>query len=182
MSEDACPTYVRLSGDRRVHFEEYLVRDGAPDDVSAVDLSAAAAAAPAPGVLETLTEASAILICPSNPVVSIGPILAVPGIRRAVATSPAPVVAISPIVAGAPVKGPADRLLRGVGVEVSARGVAGLYRDLCDGYVLDERDAEQAPDVEDLGIRTAVIDTLMRDSDAAARVAGAALALARPSG
>lgn len=178
MSEDPCPTYVELAGDRRVHFEEYLARDGAPDEVSAVDLSAAAAATPAPGVLEALRDASAILICPSNPVVSIGPILAVPGIRQAVQASPAPVVAISPIVGGAPVKGPADRLLRGIGVEVSARGVAGIYCDLCDGYVLDERDREQARDVERLGLRTAVLDTLMRDTRVAAEVAQAALDLA----
>jgi LPPG:FO 2-phospho-L-lactate transferase len=178
MSEDPCPTYVELANDRRVHFEEYLARDGAPDEVSAVDLSAAAAATPAPGVLEALRDASAILICPSNPVVSIGPILAVPGIRQTVKASPAPVVAISPIVGGAPVKGPADRLLRGIGVEVSARGVAGIYRDLCDGYVLDERDREQARDVERLGMRTAVLDTLMRDTGVAAGLARAALALA----
>jgi LPPG:FO 2-phospho-L-lactate transferase len=182
MSEDPCPTYVELAGGRRVHFEEYLVRDGAPDEVTAVDLSAAAAATPGPGVLPALEEASAILICPSNPVVSVGPILAVPGIRAAVAASRAPVVAVSPIVAGAPVKGPADRLLRGVGVEVSARGVAELYRDLCDGYVLDERDAEQAADVEALGMRTAVLDTLMRNDELAAQVAEAALALAREPG
>jgi LPPG:FO 2-phospho-L-lactate transferase len=182
MSEDSCPTYVELSGDRRVHFEEYLARDGAPDTVTAVDLSAAASATPAPGVREALETASAILICPSNPVVSIGPILAVPGIREAVTSSRAPVVAISPIVAGAPVKGPADRLLRGIGVEISARGVAGLYHGLCDGYVLDERDAEQVPDVAALGMSTAVLDTLMRDDEVAARVAAAALALARQSG
>jgi len=182
MSEDPCPTYVELTGNRRVHFEVYLARDGAPDEVTAVDLSAATAAAPAPGVLEALEEASAILICPSNPVVSIGPILAVPGIREAVRASRALVVAVSPIVGGAPVKGPADRLLRGIGVEVSARGVAGLYSALCDGYVLDERDAEQAADVEALGMRTAVLDTLMRDADVAARVAEAALALAWQSG
>ncbi len=182
MSEDPCPTYVELSGRRRVHFEEYLARDGAPDEDSAVDLSAAATAGPAPGVIEALERASTILICPSNPVVSIGPILAVPGIREAVTASRARVVAISPIVAGAPVKGPADRLLRGVGVEVSARGVAGLYRDFCDGYVLDERDAQQAKDVEAMGMGTAVIDTLMRNAEVAAGVADAALTLARQSG
>jgi LPPG:FO 2-phospho-L-lactate transferase len=182
MSEDSCPTYVELSGGQRAHFEEYLVRDGAPDRVSAVDLSAAAAATAAPGVLETLQGASAILICPSNPVVSIGPILEVPGIREVLRSRRASVVAISPIIGGAPVKGPADRLLRGVGVEVSARGVAGLYRDLCGGYVLDERDAEQTRDVEALGVSTAVLDTLMRDAEVAARVAEAALALARQSG
>ena len=182
MSEDPCPTYVELTGNRRVHFEVYLARDGAPDEVTAVDLSAAAAAVPAPGVLEALEKASAILVCPSNPVVSIGPILAVPGIREATAASRALVVAVSPIIGGAPVKGPADRLLRGIGVEVSARGVAGLYRELCDGYVLDERDSEQAADVEALGMKTAVLDTLMRDADVAARVAEAALALAWQSG
>lgn len=105
MSEDACPTYVELRGERRVHFEEYLVRDGAPDEVEGVDLGAAGAARPAPGVLEALRSARCILVAPSNPVVSIGPILAVPGIRAAIAASGAPVVAISPIVGGVPVKG-----------------------------------------------------------------------------
>jgi LPPG:FO 2-phospho-L-lactate transferase len=178
MSEDACPTYVELEGGRRVHFEEYLARDGAPDEVRGVDLSAARAARPAPGVLEAIAGARAILICPSNPVVSIGPILAVTGVREALAATRAPVVGVSPIVAGAPVKGPADRLLRGIGVEVSARGVAGLYRDLADGFVLDQRDAGQAADVQALGLRTAIVDTIMRDAAAAARVADTALALA----
>ena len=182
MSEDPCPTYVELKGGRRVHFEEYLARDGAPDDVRAVDLSAAHAARPAPGVLETIGKARAILICPSNPVVSIGPILAVPGVREALEQARAPTVAVSPIIAGAPVKGPADRLLRGTGVEVSARGVAGLYRGIARGFVLDQRDAALAPDIEALGLRTAVVDTLMRDTAAATRVAGAALALAATLG
>lgn len=178
MSEDPCPTYVELEGKRRVHFEEYLARDGAPDDVRAVDLSAARSARPGPGVLEAIAEANAILICPSNPVVSIGPILAVRGVRDALARTRAPIVAVSPIVAGAPVKGPADRLLRGTGIEVSARGVAGLYRGIAGGFVLDERDARLAPEVEALGLRTVVVDTIMRDAAAAARVAEAALGLA----
>jgi LPPG:FO 2-phospho-L-lactate transferase len=178
MSEDPCPTTVELAGEKRVHFEEYLVRDGAPDDVTAVDLSAAERARPAPGVLDALSGAHAIVICPSNPVVSIGPILAVQGVRAAMAGSGAPIVAISPIVGGAPVKGPADRLLRGVGIEVSARGVAGLYREFIDAFVLDERDAEQSADIEAMDLRVRVVDTLMRDAAAAARVAEAALALA----
>jgi LPPG:FO 2-phospho-L-lactate transferase len=182
MSEDPCPTYVELKGGRRVHFEEYLARDRAPDDVRAVDLSAAHAARPAPGVLEAIAQARAILVCPSNPVVSIGPILAVPGVREALEQARAPTVAVSPIIAGAPVKGPADRLLRGIGVEVSARGVAGLYRRIARGFVLDQRDEELAPDIEALGLRTAVVDTLMRDAAAATRVAGAALALAAALG
>ena len=94
------------------------------------------------------------------------------------AASGAPVVAISPIIGGAPVKGPADRLLRGIGVEVSARGVAGMYRDFIDAFVLDERDADQAAEIEAMDLRVRVIDTLMRDTDAAARVAEAALGLA----
>ena len=180
MSEDPCPTFVEQSGGRRVHFEEYLVRDGAPSDVEGVDLSAAAAARPAPGVLEAIRDADRLLFCPSNPVVSIGPILAVPGVREALLASRARSVAISPIVGGAPVKGPADALLRGVGAEVSARGVARLYRELVGGYVLDERDAGELPDVEALGLRALATDTIMRNVDTAARLAEAALALAAP--
>jgi LPPG:FO 2-phospho-L-lactate transferase len=178
MSEDPCPTIVELGGGRRVHFEEYLARDGAPDDVEGVDLSAARAARPAPGVLDAIRGAQAILLCPSNPVVSIGPILEVRGVRDALREAEAPAVAISPIVGGAPVKGPADRLLRGLGVEVSARGVAGLYRGLVGGFVLDERDAAQVPDVQALGLRTRVVDTLMRDECIATALARSALELA----
>jgi LPPG:FO 2-phospho-L-lactate transferase len=179
MSEDPCPTFVELRGGRRVHFEEYLARDGAPDEVAAVDLGPARRARPAPGVVEAIAAADVVLVCPSNPVVSIGPILAVPGVRAALDAARAPVVAISPIVGGAPIKGPADRLLRGIGVEVSARGVAGLYRDFADGFVLDARDAEQRADVAALGLAARVTDTVMRDAEAAARLAGEALALAR---
>ncbi len=178
MSEDPCPTFVGLTGGRRVHFEEYLARDGAPDEVEAVDLSAAGAARPAPGVLDAIRAAGAILVCPSNPVVSIGPIVAVHGVREAVTAAPAPVVGVSPIVGNAPVKGPADRLLRGIGSEVSARGVAALYSAWMDGFVLDQRDAAQERDVEALGLRARVVDTLMRDVAAAARLAEATLGLA----
>jgi LPPG:FO 2-phospho-L-lactate transferase len=179
MSEVACPTFVRLSNGARVHFEEYLVRDGAPDDVEAVDLSAAQAARPAPGVCESIAAAEAILVCPSNPVVSIGPILAVPGVREAIERSGAPVVAISPIIGGMPVKGPADRLLRGTGAEVSARGVAKLYASWCHGFVLDQRDAEQLRDVEALGLAARAVDTLMRDVAISEALARTCLALAR---
>jgi LPPG:FO 2-phospho-L-lactate transferase len=178
MSEDPCPTIVSLRDGSRSHFEEYMVRDGAPDAVDGVDLSAAQGAQAGPGVLDAIAGAGCVLVCPSNPVVSIGPILAVPGVREALSRSKAPVVAISPIIGGAPVKGPADRLLRGLGVEVSARGVAKFYREWIDGYVLDERDAEQERDVAALGVRTRVIDTLMRDPTVARDLAAAALSLA----
>lgn len=182
MSEDPCPTIVELSEGRRVHFEVYLVRDGAPDEVCGVDLGAARRAKPAPGVLECLRAAQTILVCPSNPVVSIGPILEVPGVREAIYASEAPVVGVSPIVGGAPVKGPADRLLRGIGAEVSARGVARLYDDLVRGFLIDQRDAAEREAIEALGIRVDVCDTIMRDRDTAARLARRALALAAELG
>jgi len=178
MSEDPCPTIVSLRDGTRAHFEEYLVRDGAPDDVAGVDLSAAEAARPGPGVLEAIAGAGCVLVCPSNPLVSIGPILAIPGVRDALTRSRAPVIAVSPIIGGAPVKGPADRLLRGTGAEVSARGVAKLYAGWIDGYVLDERDRGQEGDVAALGLRTRVVDTLMRDPGIARDLARAALSLA----
>ena len=178
MSEDPCPTFVELSDGRSMHFEEYLAREHSPDSVKAVDLSAARRAAPGPGVLEALDEADAILFAPSNPVVSIGPILALPGLRQALQAARGPVVAISPIVGGAPIKGPADRLLRGLGVEVSALGVAGLYRELAQGFVLDQVDADASPAVERLGLRVRAVDTIMRSPEIAAGVARAALGLA----
>jgi LPPG:FO 2-phospho-L-lactate transferase len=182
MSEAPCPTYVRLGDGAVVHFEEYLVRDGAPDDVAGVDLSAAGRAAPAPGVLDAIAAADAILLCPSNPVVSIGPILAVRGVREALRASGAPVVGVSPIIGGAPVKGPADRLLRGIGAEVSAIGVARLYRGLAQGFVIDQRDAAQAREVEALGLACRVTDTLMRTPEIATALAASALELARSLG
>lgn len=178
MSEEPCPTFVELAGGRRVHFEEYLARDGAPDEVQGVDLRAAARAKPGPGVLDAIAGAAAILFCPSNPVVSIGPILALPGVRDAIRQAKAPAVAVSPIIGGAPVKGPADRLLRGLGVEVSAVGVAGLYRDLVAGYVMDERDAPRAAEVEALGLRVRAVDSLMRNPEVATDLARTALELA----
>src|SRR5512139_1277611 len=140
MTEDDAPTRVVRADGTKTDFEEYMVRDGAPDDVREVDLSAAAASRPAPGVLEALERAETVLVCPSNPIVSIGTILAVPGVRaRLEARHDA--VSVSPLIGGAPVKGPADRLLRAVGAEVSSAGVAKLYRSFCSGMVLDQRDA-----------------------------------------
>jgi LPPG:FO 2-phospho-L-lactate transferase len=129
-------------------------------------------------VLEAIAAAEVVLICPSNPVVSIGPILALPGVREALERTAAPVVAISPIIGSAPVKGPAAQLLRGIGAEVSARGVAALYRGIARGFVLDLRDADQVADVAGLGLAPRAVDTLMTDAQRAARLAESALALA----
>jgi len=178
MSEDPCPTRVELADGRTMHFEDYMIREGAPDAVRSVDLGPARAAAPGPGVIDAIAAARIIMVCPSNPVVSIGPILAVPGIAEAIAQSAAPVVAVSPIVGGAPVKGPASQLLRGIGVEVSALGVARHYRPWIDGYVFDQRDAAMESDVRNLGLLTRVTDSMMVNPDAAARLAAATVELA----
>ena len=178
MSNDACPTLVELSGGRTVHFEEYMVRDGAPSDVEAVDLSAARNARPAPGVLEAIAQARTIVVCPSNPVVSIGPILSVPGVRAAIESSPAPVVGVSPIVGNAPVKGPAAQLLRGVGAEVSARGVAELYAPWLDGFVIDQQDSTQVAEIEALGVACRAVDSMMVSPAVAASLAATVLELA----
>jgi LPPG:FO 2-phospho-L-lactate transferase len=177
MSDEATPTIVVREAGSRSDFEEYLVRDGAPADVARVDLATASRARPAPGVLEALEGARTVLICPSNPVVSIGTILAVPGVRERLERR-RDAVAVSPIIAGRPVKGPADRLLPTTGVEVSALGVAALYRNLCRGFVIDREDAALAPAIEALGLEVRVEQTLMRDSAVAARLARAALELA----
>jgi LPPG:FO 2-phospho-L-lactate transferase len=132
-------------------------------------------ARPAPGVLEAIAGAEGIVLCPSNPVVSIAPILAVPGIREAVLAAPCRVVAVTPIVGGAPVRGMADKLLPAWGVEVSAAGVAGLYAGLADAFVLDVVDADQAPAVADLGLEPVVVPTVMRTLEDAATLAKAAL-------
>lgn len=153
-----------------LHFQEYMVKRHCSDEVQDVVFVGAKEAKPAPGVLDALRDAEAILIAPSNPIVSIGSILAIPGIHDALHEAQGMVVAVSPIVGGAPIKGPADKLMSGLGMEVSARGVTRCYRDFLDVMVIDQQDAQFADSIEeDLGIPTVVTDTIMRDS--AAKVA-----------
>jgi len=177
MTEDPAPTRVRLDDGRDLHFEEYLVRERSPANVAGVDLTAARAARAGPGVLDAIARAELVIVCPSNPIVSIGPILEVAGVRDAIVSRGVPVVAISPIIAGAPVKGPADHLLRAAGCEVSAAGVASLYRDWVGGYVLDALDAEALPAIESMGIRGVATQTLMKDLVVATELARTAVGL-----
>jgi LPPG:FO 2-phospho-L-lactate transferase len=128
-------------------------------------------ARPAPGVLDALKGAEAILIAPSNPIVSIGSILAIPGIHDALHEASGMVVAVSPIIGGAPIKGPADKLMRGLGMDVSAVSVARCYRDFLDVMVIDEQDAHLTGEIEDLGIPTVATNTIMRDAPAKAALA-----------
>src|SRR5207253_10493622 len=115
----------------------------------------------AAGLLPAIRTASGIIVCPSNPIISIGPILAVPGIREALRSAAAPVAAVSPIVGGRALKGPAARMMKSLGMRVSALGVAELYRDFVNVFVLDRADAGQAAGVEKLGMRAVVTDTIM---------------------
>jgi len=159
----------------RLAFQEYLVRHRGRGRVRRIEIAGAAAARPAPGVLAALREAEGIVIAPSNPLVSVDPILAIPGVRRALERRQAPAVAISPLVGGRPLKGPLHRMLRGLGHEVSPRGIARHYQGLIDVLVLDRVDAAWAPRIEALGVRAVVTDTVMRTPARAARLAGVVL-------
>ena len=160
-----------------LHFQEYWVRRAARDRVKGVRYDGAVEAVPAPGVLASIAEADLIVVCPSNPVVSIGPILAIPGVRDAVASRRRAAVVISGIVGGGPVSGMADKLMPAVGIEVTAAGVAEHYRELLSAWLLDDVDRGLIPRVESSGIRCAATDTIMVDDDRAEAVARAALAL-----
>jgi LPPG:FO 2-phospho-L-lactate transferase len=161
MTDDKFETRIRTSKGL-VHFEEYLVRNQAKDEVLSTEFVGANAAKPAVGVVEAIMNSKLIIVCPSNPIVSIGTILAVNGIRDALQRTNAKVVAVSPIVAGATIKGPADKLFRGLGLEVSAFGVAKLYADFADVFVIDVLDVEQKSRIEELGFKVKVTDTVMK--------------------
>ncbi|MGZ4132742.1 MAG: 2-phospho-L-lactate transferase [Actinomycetota bacterium] len=160
-----------------LHFQDYWVRRRAADPVKGVRYEGALAARPAPGVLEAIAGADALVLCPSNPVVSIGPILAVPGIRDAVTARRDRAVGVSGIVAGSPVAGMADKLMPAVGIEVSAAGVAENYAALLSAWLVDDADAALLPRIGALGLRTAATDTIMTGDARAEAVARAALDL-----
>ena len=161
MTDDRFETRVLIE-EGLVHFEEYFVKRGGKDEVLGVEFLGADRAKPAAGVLEAIREAEKVIVCPSNPIVSIGTILAVNGVRDALRHSDAKKVAVSPIIAGAPVKGPADKLMHGLGFEVSAFSVAELYSDFLDAFVLDVADSEEKGRIEKLGIEVEVTNTLMK--------------------
>lgn len=159
----------------RLDFQVYFVKRRTEPEVTGVIFDGAETARPAPGVLEAIAAAGAVILCPSNPLISIGPILAVPGIREALRATHARIAAISPIVGGKALKGPADRMMRGMGLDPSVVSVARLYRDFLDVMVMDEADRTCAPAVEALGIRAVVTNTVMRDAATKQALAGAAL-------
>jgi LPPG:FO 2-phospho-L-lactate transferase len=189
MSDDRVETHIAVddpespSGQRVVHFQEYWVRLRAAVPARAVVVVGLDRSSPGPGVLEALHEADVVLVPPSNPVVSVGTILGVPGLRDALREIEAPVVGLSPIVGGRHVRGMAEQLLAALGVEVSAAGVAEHYGarsadGVLDGWLLDSSDADAVRRVEAAGIRCAAVPLMMTDPDATAAMARAALELA----
>ena len=180
MSDDPVRTDVRTD-DGWLEFQDYFVARHQEPDVHEVRFRGAELAAATPGVVEALQAADAIVIAPSNPIVSVGPILAISQIRAAISRArdrDVRIVAVSGIVGGKALKGPADRMLVSLGHESSALGVARLYADVATDFVLDLVDAELAPAIEALGFRTHVTDTIMTDDAARARLAGECLAIA----
>jgi len=178
MSDDRVRTVVTTE-DGVLPFQEYFVKRRAEGRVSAVTFRHVETARPAPGVCEAIAAADLIVLPPSNPIVSIGPILALPGVRETLRRAAAPVAAVSPLIAGKPVKGPADRMLAGLGIEVSAAGIADSYDDFVDTFVLDRRDVEGESAgaaavrkrIEAMGMDVLVTETLMRDMDTSVALA-----------
>jgi LPPG:FO 2-phospho-L-lactate transferase len=181
MSDDPVATRVTVvsAGEELdLHFQEYWVKRRARDEVKGIRYEGAEASRPAPGVLESIEAADAVVLCPSNPIASIRPILAVPGIEEAVAARRDAAVGISPIVGGAPLAGMADKLMPAAGYAVTALGAAECYRGLLAGWVVDHADRDLAPRIErELGLRVTVTDTVMADDAKAEGVARAALDL-----
>jgi LPPG:FO 2-phospho-L-lactate transferase len=160
MTDTHTPTTI-ITDAGALHFQEYLVKHRAQPLVQGIRFENIEAARPAPGVLAAIAEAKAVILCPSNPLISIGPILAVPGVRDALKQTQAKVIAISPVVGGASLKGPTDRMLAQSGLNVSATQVAQLYADLLDAFIIDNRDAAAKAEIERLGLQVFVTNTVM---------------------
>lgn len=171
MSDDPVRTRLTVASGEELDFQEYFVHRQQREEISAVRYDGAEDARPAPGVIDAITGADIVVIPPSNPPLSIGPILAVPGVRDAIVSSAGVRLGVSPIIGGKALKGPADRVLASLGHEVSPVGVARMYQGLLDAFVLDQTDAELARRVEETGMRPIVCDTIMSGPEEAARVA-----------
>ena len=175
MTDDPVETHVTLAGGETVHFQEWWIRLRAETPAQRIELTGASAASPAPGVLDAIANADVVLLPPSNPVVSIGTILSVPGIADALRAAEAPVVGLSPIIGGAPVRGMADACLTAIGVETSAYAVARHYGGLLDGWLVDETDKDAAEQLTEEGLPSRAIPLLMTDLDATVDMARAAV-------
>jgi LPPG:FO 2-phospho-L-lactate transferase len=162
VSDDRIRTMVETAAGETLAFQEYFVKRHTEDEVRAVRFDGIEAAVPAPGVLDAILRADVVAVAPSNPIVSIGPLLAVRGVRDALRDTRAKVVGVSPIVGGKTIKGPADRMMASLGMTPTAAGVAEAYRDFLDVLVIDDEDRDLAPAVEATGVRAVVAQTIMR--------------------
>jgi LPPG:FO 2-phospho-L-lactate transferase len=178
MSDDRVETRLR-AGDKELTFQEYFVKERWQPMVRKVYYAGAVKSKPAPGVLDAISSASGIIICPSNPVSSIGPILAVPGIRNALKESAAPVMAVSPIIGNAAITGPAHKLMAAVGMEASALGVARAYADYLDFFVIANEDENLKAGIEELNVRVVSTDIRMNSPAEKKRLASEVLALVK---
>jgi LPPG:FO 2-phospho-L-lactate transferase len=182
MSDAPVATHVRTP-EGELAFQDYFVRRHHSDEVLGIRFAGIEAAEPTEQIRAAVTQADVIVFCPSNPLVSIGPILAIPGMRALIRAARAPRVAISPIIAGKALRGPADRMLAGLGDEVSAYGVARLYADLLDGIIIDREDAALAERIGDeLHLRVHITDTIMRTGEDRLRLADETLRFAQRLG
>jgi LPPG:FO 2-phospho-L-lactate transferase len=176
MSDQPVPTMIETD-EGELNFQEYLVKRRAEPVVRSIRFEGAERAPPAPSVLPAIRNADRIIICPSNPLISIGPILAVPGIREALQARRSDVMSVCPIVGGKSLKGPSDKMLADLGQEVSALGVAKLYVDFTGTFVIDSEDAPQAEAIRNLAMRVAVLPTVMKTRAQKQKLAKALLAL-----
>ncbi len=176
MTDDRVRTRILTKDDRALEFQQYFVRERCEPEVARITFEGIESATAAPGVIEAIDSADVVVLCPSNPFVSLAPILGLGGVTQAL-RGRARVVAVSPIVGGSALKGPADRMLASLGHDVSASGVASLYSGIVDTFVVDEIDAEHAARIGSSGMQTLALDTVMKDHDASERLAKALLDL-----
>ncbi len=174
MTDSHTPTTI-ITDEGEMHFQEYLVKRRAQPKVTGIRFENIESVAPAPGVAEAILQSDAVIICPSNPLISIGPILAVPGLRDLLKQTEATVAAISPVVGGASLKGPTDRMLADLGMQVSAAQVARLYSDIADVFILDAQDEPLKLEIEKLGSNVCVTDTVMSGLEEKIRLAATTL-------
>lgn len=161
MCNEPVPTMID-SNDGPLHFQEYLVKRRAEPVVRSIRFDGVEKAKPAAGVLEAIREAERIVICPSNPLISIGPILAVPGMRKVLLQRKPDVIAVCPIVGGKSLKGPSDKMLAQLGHEATASGVAKLYAEFTGTFVIDSQDEQEKPAIEALGLQARIVPTVMK--------------------
>lgn len=175
MSDDRVRTFVKLRGRTPIPFQEYFVHGRARGAVERIELRGISGARPLPGVIQAIRKATAVILAPSNPFVSLGPIIQLSGVREALRSVRERVAAISPIVGGKTIKGPADKMMRGLGHEVSPLGVARMYRDFAGVFILDRVDSRYVEPIRALGLRAVATDTIMATPARAARLADVVL-------